>query len=139
MRKQLFILMVCALWATNVFAYRTIKPMSDAEIRILILDGFLKSYEGECPCPFSKIKTEDGKEDTCGDQSEYFRSPGKVLCYPRDVADTEIKFYRQKYQITDPKADPRGQLNFGIEEQNQLPNQNANPNYDGSNPTQAPY
>ncbi len=138
MRKQLLLSLILSTIFTSAFAYRGIKPMSDAEIRTLILEGFLKSYEGECPCPFSKYK-QDNREVTCGDQSEYFTTPGKVLCYPRDVADTEVKFYRQKYQIIDPKADPRGQLNFGIEQQNQIENQNANPNYDGSNPSQSPF
>lgn len=117
----------------NAFAYRGLKPMSDAEIRSNILDGSLKSFEGSCPCPFSK----DDKGKLCGDDSAYFRSPGKVLCYERDISDSEVRFYRQKYMITDPKADPRGQLNFGIGEQQD--NNNANPNYDGSNSNQNPF
>ncbi len=131
MKKQIFLMLILSTCFTNAFAYREIKPMTDAEIRGYILQGFLRSYEGECPCPFSKEKL---TQKECGDQSEYFRNPGKVLCYPRDVADTEVKFYRQKHMITDPRADPRGQLNFGIGEQ-----PDNNPNYDNSSPAQSPY
>ncbi|MBS0288233.1 MAG: hypothetical protein JSR17_13120 [Proteobacteria bacterium] len=110
MRKQVLICLLLSCCSFNTYAFRDMKPMTDAQIRAHILDGVLKSFEGECPCPFSKDHT--GK--VCGDDSEYFRTRGRILCYERDISDGEVNFYRQKYMITDPKADPNGQLNFGI-------------------------
>ncbi len=111
MKKTLLLSLIFASAIPSVYAFREMKPMTDGQIRSHIIDGILQSYEGDCPCPFSKNKL-TGKP--CGDDSEYFRTRGRILCYPRDVSDAEVNFYRQKYMISDPKADPNGQLNFGI-------------------------
>lgn len=81
-------------------ACAAIKPMSDEEIRSIIVSGNLKTFEGECPCPYSK----DSKDKTCGDNSEYFKTSGKVLCYPQDISITDVTTYRQRFGIPDPKA-----------------------------------
>ncbi len=94
----------------NAYAFGEMKPMTDKEIKQNILAGMLKSYEGECPCPFSM----DKKGKPCGDDSEYFQTRGRILCYERDIADSDVNAYRQKYSITDPAADPNHRLDFGI-------------------------
>jgi hypothetical protein len=101
-RKLIIALMVFGLAPTISFAVGEMKPMTDDEIRVDILNGFLKSFEGECPCPTSVDK--QGK--TCGDDSAYFKTRGKVICFKRDISDADVNAYRQKYSIIDPKSDP---------------------------------
>ncbi len=125
-KKMLMLILTCSV--VTVYAFREMKPMTDSEIRGNILSGALKAYEGECPCPFSK----DKKGNLCGDDSEYFRSRGRVLCYERDVSDAEVNAYRQKYGITDPNADPHGRLDFGIKtEESNTQNPTASPETSG--------
>ena len=105
MKMKLLITLIAVLAAPFVYGYGQLKPMTDEEIRANILNGLLKSYEQECPCPFSK----DSQNKVCGDDSDYFKSRGKVMCYTSDVADSEVAAYRQKYNVIDPRSDPNYQ------------------------------
>ncbi|MBS0288781.1 MAG: hypothetical protein JSS07_01930 [Proteobacteria bacterium] len=130
MKKQLLSILIL-INITNVYAFRDMKPMTDSEIRASILSGSIKSFEGECPCPFSR----DKKGKVCGEDSEYYRTRGKILCYERDITDGEVNTYRQKYSITDPKGDPHGRLDFGINtEENNTKNPLTSPEMGGSSP-----
>ncbi|MBN9287908.1 MAG: hypothetical protein BGO43_00170 [Gammaproteobacteria bacterium 39-13] len=84
-------------------AFGELKAMTDDEIRQNIIKASLKSFEGECPCPYSR----DSKGRECGEDSEYFRSRGKILCYRQDISIADVNAYRLKYTIIDPKSVPQ--------------------------------
>lgn len=74
--------------------------MQDEEIRKIIVDGNLSTYQNiKCPCPFSR----DAKGNECGVTSQYVINRGSIQCYPEDVSQNEVLNYRQKFGIPDPK------------------------------------
>lgn len=113
MKIKILLALIVAGFLTNAFAFRQMKPMTDEEIRTDIVNGLIKSYEQACPCPFSKDPNSKDPSNPqgkpCGSDSDYFRSRGSVMCYPEDIADSEVSAYRQKYNIIDPLSDPNYQ------------------------------
>ncbi|MBI2790977.1 MAG: hypothetical protein HYX61_03375 [Gammaproteobacteria bacterium] len=105
MNIKIPVALIAVFAAPFVYGYGQLKPMTDEEIRANILNGLLKSYEQECPCPFSK----DSQNQLCGDDSDYFKSRGRVMCYTSDIADSDVAAYRQKYNVIDPISDPNYQ------------------------------
>lgn len=84
----------------NPWSKRPVKrEMSDQQITDVLVKGSVSSFTGNCPCPYSKDK-ETGK--TCGDNSEYIKAPGELLCYPDDVTQREIFEFRAKNRIPNP-------------------------------------
>lgn len=75
------------------------RPMSDQQIKEVIVKGSVNSYTGECPCPYST----DNKGKKCGDNSEYFQAPGDIFCYPEDVSNQQVFEFRAKNRIPNPK------------------------------------
>ena len=81
------------------------KAMTDEEVRRLIVDGEISSYQGECLCPYSMVKGADATaQQQCGDNSEYMKSEqrGLIHCYVEDVTDSEVYNYRASRNIPDP-------------------------------------
>jgi hypothetical protein len=74
------------------------KPMTDDEIRKLIIKGDASKFTDQCRCPFDTLK-ENNRE--CGDNSAYFQKPAeeKPKCYPEDVQQYEVNDYRSQYGI----------------------------------------
>lgn len=84
---------------TPLTAQAVKRPMSDAQIREVIVKGSVNSFTGDCPCPYST----DPKGNKCGDNSEYFQSPGDLYCYPEDVSNRQIFEFRARNRIPNPK------------------------------------
>lgn len=83
-------------------AFAALKAMTDDEIRDNLIKAAIKGFEGECPCPYNR----DPKGKECGEESEYFRSQGKIFCYRQDISIADVNAYRLKYNIIDPKSVP---------------------------------
>ena len=66
---------------------------SDDEIRQILVEASLASYEGNCPCPESR----DRSGRRCGKRSAYAKPGGSApLCYPTDVTDKMIAKYKAR-------------------------------------------
>lgn len=70
------------------------KPLSDAQIKKLLIDEFIAAYSGNCPCPYNT----DRRGRSCGRRSAYSREGGEApLCYPKDVSAEMVKAYREQH------------------------------------------
>lgn len=68
------------------------KPLSDAQIRQLLIDESIAAYDGNCPCPYSTARN----GSRCGRRSAYSRPGGEApLCYAKDVSAEMVKEYRE--------------------------------------------
>ncbi len=67
------------------------KPLSDAQIKQLLIDDSIAAYDGNCPCPYSTASN----GSRCGRRSAYSREGGEApLCYPKDVSAEMVQQYR---------------------------------------------
>lgn len=67
--------------------------LSDSRIRRLMIEGSLRSYPGNCPCPYNV----DRAGRSCGRRSAYIRPGGYApLCYPSDISAAEVDAYRAR-------------------------------------------
>ncbi len=80
-----------------------LKPMTDSEIKNMIVQGAVSSYKGECPCPYSvhNVGEENNRQKIqCGQDSAYFKDlTNKPKCYPEDIQPSDINHYRSEYNI----------------------------------------
>jgi hypothetical protein len=71
------------------------KPLSDAQIKTILIDESIAGYSGNCPCPYSRAR--NGSQ--CGRRSAYSREGGaEPLCYPKDVSVEMVKQYRDAHE-----------------------------------------
>lgn len=79
--------------------------LSDDDVRKIIVQGSIKEFiekhgKESCPCPYY---TKDNVQ--CGSESAYFNygeneeTKDKPKCYPADVAEYEVKFFKSHYGI----------------------------------------
>ncbi len=79
--------------------------MLDDEIKELIIRESISGFKGECACPYSNKFNKDsnsGDEQLCGGNSEYFKVPGELQCYPTDITAEDVKNYRDTHGLTIP-------------------------------------
>ncbi len=70
------------------------KPLSDAQIKTILIDESIAGYSGSCPCPYSAARN----GSRCGRRSAYSREGGAApLCYPADVSAAMVKEYREAH------------------------------------------
>ncbi len=70
------------------------KPLTDAQIRRILIDESIAAYEGSCPCPYSRARN----GSLCGKRSAYSRPGGaEPLCYAKDVTNNRVHEYRQAH------------------------------------------
>lgn len=70
------------------------KPLSDAQIKRLLIDESIATYDGNCPCPYSRARN----GSRCGKRSAYSREGGAApLCYPEDVTAEMVQRYRDDH------------------------------------------
>ncbi len=69
-------------------------PLTDDEVRLLLIAESIDSYDGHCPCPYSIAS--DGSE--CGGRSAYSRVGGaNPLCFIDDVTDEMVRAWRDEH------------------------------------------
>lgn len=89
------------LVAFSVWA-RGAEPMTDAQVRQLIIQDSLRSYSGSCPCPYNV----DRAGRRCGGRSAYSRPGGaSPICYDNQISDSQVKRYRELRKIPEKKAE----------------------------------
>ena len=87
-------LFVSILLLATLNGYSKSEPISDEQIKKLIVRESITSYPGNCPCPYNSASN----GSRCGRRSAYSRAGGySPICYPSDVTKEMIKRYRQKY------------------------------------------
>lgn len=110
--KRLAILALAGIGLISLICYampETI-PMTDAEVKKVIIDGTLSTYQtGACPCPYSYNK--DGY--ACGKNSIYIQNmdANKPKCYNEDIQEYEVKHYQSIYNIPAKNNKPHVQEN----------------------------
>lgn len=70
------------------------KRLSGAQIKKILIDESIASYDGNCPCPYSRARN----GSRCGKRSAYSRPGGESpLCYPEDVTSAMLQAYRDAH------------------------------------------
>lgn len=88
-----FLVVVVGLgWGDVADARETIP--SDDNIRSRIIEDSIRTYAGNCPCPFNTMR--NGRR--CGGNSAYSRPGGqRPLCFADDVSAAMIDRYRKTH------------------------------------------
>lgn len=69
-----------------------LRSATDAEVRDYLIRRSIRSYSGNCPCPYNV----DRAGRRCGGRSAYSRPGGAApLCYPSDVSAAAVRRARQ--------------------------------------------
>lgn len=77
------------LFSNSVFS---LTKQEQDKIKQQIIDNSIRSYKGNCPCPYSKMK--NGR--TCGKTSAYSKKGGKSpICYASDVTTKMIENFKK--------------------------------------------
>ena len=77
-------------------------PMTDNQIRGLLMDQSLASYSGNCPCPYNV----DRAGRRYGKRSAYSKPGGaSPLCYASDVSPRMVDEYRIKMGVPEPTSE----------------------------------
>lgn len=85
---------ITALAVICFFSPLAAQDLSDDEIRQRIVQESIRSYPGNCPCPYNVARN----GSRCGGRSAYSRAGGySPLCYPRDVSDEMVENYRRTH------------------------------------------
>ena len=70
------------------------KPLSDSQVRQILIAESIAAYSGNCPCPYSRARN----GSRCGRRSAYDRPGGEApLCFERDVTDEMVQQYRDAH------------------------------------------
>ena len=70
------------------------KPLSDPQIRQILIDESIAAYDGNCPCPYSTARN----GSRCGKRSAYSRPGGAApLCFAKDVSADMVREYRDAH------------------------------------------
>lgn len=94
-------------------------PMTDAEVRQVIVGESVAAYSGSCACPFSV----DLGGRRCGGRSAYSRPGGaSPKCYARDVSDEEVERLQEAALDT---AEGRGGERVGLSGRARMHSANA--------------
>ena len=81
-------LMALLLVGTNGYT----QPLTDAQIRAVIIRQSIASYPGTCACPYNVARN----GSSCGRRSAYSRGGGYApMCYASDVSDAAVAAYRR--------------------------------------------
>ena len=81
-------LMALLLVGTNGYT----QPLTDAQIRAVIIRQSVASYPGTCACPYHVARN----GSSCGRRSAYSRGGGYApMCYASDVSDAAVAAYRR--------------------------------------------
>ncbi len=68
------------------------QPLTDAQIRVVIIRQSIASYPGTCACPYNVARN----GSSCGRRSAYSRGGGYApMCYASDVSDAAVAAYRR--------------------------------------------
>lgn len=83
--------------ALGLFAPSAAQAQSDEEIRQMMIDQSIRSYSGNCPCPYNRASN----GSRCGGRSAYSRPGGaSPLCYPSDISAQMVENFRQRHGLT---------------------------------------
>ena len=68
------------------------QPLTDAQIRAVIIRQSIASYPGTCACPYNVARN----GSSCGRRSAYSRGGGYApMCYASDVSDAAVAANRR--------------------------------------------
>jgi hypothetical protein len=97
------LLILAPLLLAGAVAYAEAPPLSDAQIRRLIIQKSIESYPGNCPCPWNT----DRAGRRCGKRSAYNRPGGAApKCHEYDVTDEEVAEYRKRVRSASSVISP---------------------------------
>lgn len=100
MKIYAYTLLLLGLVTPHAYA---LKPMTDNEVKTMIIQGSVSAFQGDCPCPYSMhtIGDENARQNVqCGQDSAYFKNrANKPKCYPEDITPSDLNLYRAQYNI----------------------------------------
>lgn len=71
--------------------------LSDREIRDQMVQQSIRSYSGNCPCPYNSASN----GSRCGGRSAYSRPGGaSPLCYPEDITESMLQDYAVRFGLS---------------------------------------
>jgi hypothetical protein len=94
--SRLWIAVVAAIVALPIDSARAKgdKPLTDLQIRNILIEESIAAYPGNCPCPYSVARN----GSRCGGRSAWSRPGGaSPYCYPKDVSNEEVRAYREEH------------------------------------------
>lgn len=69
------------------------QPLTDQQIRQILIQQSIASYPGRCPCPYNTMRN----GHSCGGRSAWSKPGGySPLCYPQDVSKGMVEAFRQR-------------------------------------------
>lgn len=72
---------------------QTKQEFSDSQIRQMIIRDSIRSYSGNCPCPYNRASN----GSRCGGRSAYSRPGGaSPICYENQITDAMVEMYRKR-------------------------------------------
>ena len=88
------LLLLALLTAASAgFSAQATKPVTEAQIKEVIVRDSIANYSGSCPCPFNVDRA--GRK--CGKRSAYDKPGGKSpICYVSDVTPKMVEAHRAK-------------------------------------------
>lgn len=69
------------------------RPLTDDDLRQILIQQSIDAYPGNCPCPYNV----DRAGRACGGRSAWSRGGGRApYCYPKDVPQREVDELRAR-------------------------------------------
>lgn len=92
-KPLVWILLALGLALSPALAQEPSLRLTDAEIADILIARSIRSYSGQCPCPYN-LKRNGSR---CGASSAYSKPGGAApLCYRKDVAPGMIERFRRQ-------------------------------------------
>jgi len=90
MKRILLFLLV--FLSVHISAYSHQNISSDKEIKHYLIEKYIRSYSGQCPCPYSQQK--NGAR--CNEKSAYSRMHAQGAdCFNKDISNNQLKAFRE--------------------------------------------
>lgn len=81
----------CLAFATEPAAARS--SLTDDQVRQQMIEEFIRSYAGSCPCPYSSARN----GSRCGARSAHSKPGGAApLCFANDINDDMVRGWRRR-------------------------------------------
>jgi hypothetical protein len=88
-----FIRVLCLSFILVFFFYTPVFAGSDEEVKKEIIQDSIRSYSGNCPCPYNLDRA--GRK--CGKRSAYSKPGGySPICYSSDVTEKMVENHKKR-------------------------------------------
>lgn len=97
MKNLIAVVLLVAILAPSEGHTRDAQPLTDQQIRQLLIDKSIREYPGNCPCPYNSARN----GSRCGGRSAWSKKGGYApLCFDADISDAMVKQFRSSQRTT---------------------------------------